>query len=155
MPTTSTETLHRKKAVRGGHRASVTKAIGRADELLASGVPNEDKLLQLKLALSEKLEVLKNLDAEILDMIKEEDIADEIAQADGYKDEVYATLVGVERALKQITTAIPEATPTIVSSPRPTHSTHAGSHVKLPKLNIQPFKGDLTAWTSFWECSSP
>ena len=84
-------------------------------------------------------------------MIKEEDIADEIVQADGYKDEVHATLVRVERALKQITTAIPEATPTIVSSPRPTHSTHAGSHVKLPKLNIQPFKGDLTAWTSFWE----
>ena len=85
----STETLQRKKAVRGGHLASVTKAIGRADELFASEVPNEDKLLQLKLELSEKLEVLKNLDAEILDMIKEEDITDEIAQANGYKDEVY------------------------------------------------------------------
>ena len=83
MPTTTTENLQRKKAVRGGHRASVTKAIGKAEELLASGDPNEDKLQQLKLTLTEKLEVMKNLDAEILDMVKETDIAEEIAQADG------------------------------------------------------------------------
>ena len=23
--------------------------------------------------------------------------------------------------------------------------------MKLPKLNIQPFRGDLTTWTPFWE----
>ena len=27
----------------------------------------------------------------------------------------------------------------------------SGSQVKLPKLNIQPFRGDLTTWTPFWE----
>ena len=34
-------------------------------------------LSQLKLVLSEKLETLKTLDAEILDLVKEDDLADE------------------------------------------------------------------------------
>ena len=79
---TTTVDPSRKKRVRGGHRSSATKAIGRAEDLLAPEKSDLDKLSQLKLVLREKLETLKTLDAEILDMVKEEDLADEIEQAD-------------------------------------------------------------------------
>ncbi len=26
------------------------------------------------------------------------------------------------------------------------------ARVKLPKLSIRPFRGELTAWTTFWDC---
>ena len=55
--------LARKKRVRGRHRGSITKALGHAEELLAAESPDVDRLLQLKLTLGEKLEVLKTLDA--------------------------------------------------------------------------------------------
>ena len=64
---------------------------------------------------------------------------------------MYAALVKIERALKQTATAVPGTTPAIAAGPLPAISTRTGSYVKLPKLNIQPFKGELTTWTPFWE----
>ena len=75
---------------------------------------------------------MKNLDAEILDMVKETEIAEEIAQADGYKDEVYAALVKIERALKEHVAALPGIAPATTPGPLPVTTTRAGSHVKLP-----------------------
>ena len=96
---TTTVDPSRKKHVRAGHRASATKAIGRAEDLLAPDKPDLDKLSQLKLVLREKLETLKTLDAEILDLVKEDDLADEIEQADGFKKGLYSVLVRIERVL--------------------------------------------------------
>ena len=53
----------RKKHVHARHQASATKAIGQADDLLAPGKPDRDKL---SLALCEKLETLN---AEIFDIV--------------------------------------------------------------------------------------
>ena len=78
--------LSRKKHVRARHRGSTTKLIGRADDLLSSARPDVDKLSQLKLTLTEKLEVLKLLDGEILDKVEEKDVADEIDHSDGFKE---------------------------------------------------------------------
>ena len=68
----TTAVLPRKKRVRAGHRASATKAIRRAEGLLSADKPDIDNLSQLKLTLSEKLEVLKLLDGEVLDMVEED-----------------------------------------------------------------------------------
>ena len=104
-----------------------------------------DKLSQLKLTLSEKLETLK---AEILDLVKEDE---EIEQADGFKEGEYAILVRIDRVLRS-TPIFPSPTP-VPSAPSTglSSSSHGGSRVKLPKLTIQPFGGDLTTWTPFWE----
>ena len=91
-----------KKRDCAGNRASATKAIGRAEELLAPEKLDLDKLSQLKLTLSEKLETLKTFNVEILDIVKEDDLADEIEQADGFKEGVYAILVRIERVLRSM-----------------------------------------------------
>ena len=143
--------LARKKCVRGGHRGSTTKAIVRAEELLASEDPDVDRLSQLKLTLDEKLEVLKNLDAEMLDLVEDEDVAEEIDQADELKERVYVVLVKINRVLNSPSTAAERAPVSGTLPADAPSSTRGGSHVKLPKLSIQPFIGELTTWTPFWE----
>ena len=55
-----------KKSVRRGHRASADYA----------------KLAKTRLSLQEKVSVLKKLDAEIVDLVKEEEVAEEIEKTD-------------------------------------------------------------------------
>ena len=66
------EALARKKRVRGGHKASVTQMISQIYEVLDT--PNEiganlTKLVQCKLALEEKLAIVKHCDSEILKLV--------------------------------------------------------------------------------------
>lgn len=146
----TTAALQKKKHVRAGHRGSATKAIGRAEAQLSSTVPDVDKLSQLKLTLSEKLETLKILDTEILDMVDEGDMVNEIEQADEFKEGVYAILVKIERILSPPpATGSAPVTRALIADPSP--STSGGGRVKLPKLTISPFGGDLTKWMPFWE----
>ena len=71
---TMTDFAH-KKRVRGGHRASATKMVRKAEELLARDEPNRAELAKLRLSLQEKLLVLKTLDSDIVNNVKEDDIA--------------------------------------------------------------------------------
>ena len=87
--------LTRKKRVCGGHRGSTTKASGQDKELLATESPDVDRLSQLKLMLGKKLEVLKTLDAKMLDLVQDEDVAEEIDQVDKFKEKVYVVLVKI------------------------------------------------------------
>ena len=48
--------------------------------------PDLLRLLQLKLSLNKKLDVLKQLDSEILEMIEEDKVANEIEQSDQFKE---------------------------------------------------------------------
>ena len=146
--------LGRKKRVRAGHRAAATKIIRRSEELLSETTLDKDQLTQLKMALAEKMEVLKLLDAEVLDMVEDDAIAGEIEQTDDFKEGEHVAMIRIERALAPPpVTAVPapvdprdrHATTDPPATPRPT------SNVKLPKLNIPPFNGELTAWTPFWE----
>ena len=137
--------------MRAGHRLAATNLIRRIEELLAAGTTDVQKLSQLKLSLSEKLDNLKTLDTDLLDLIEDEaTIAEEIVEADKFKETIYAAMVILDRALaSQPVTTGSTVTPPTVSVPTPT--TRAVSRVKLPKLTIPPFNGELTAWPPFWE----
>ena len=84
----SKEALPRKKKIRAGHRASVIHLLNQVDGALAA-TPTDDKLAQLKLSLHKKLETLKQLDSEVVDLTPE-GLDEEIEQADGYKDVYHA-----------------------------------------------------------------
>ena len=140
--------LSKKRNVRAGHRGSATKTITRANELFESEHPEIDRLRRVKLALTEKVDVLNRLDSEILEMVSAEEVAGEIEQSDEFKDGIYDVLVKLDRLL------VPATTTAVTTSPAPavaSHSSSASSQVKLPKLMIQPFSGELTEWTPFWE----
>ena len=155
---TMAEGLVRKKRLRAGHRGSTTRILNKVDSLLtgeAGSALDLAKLAQLKLTLTEKLETLRRLDQEILDLTKEDGLEDEIEQADSYKEGVYAALVKIDTFCEGRPKTPPRVTPVRMPeremlAPATAERT-TGRHVKLPKLTIRPFNGTVTDWTSFWD----
>ena len=78
--------LARKKRIRGGHKASVTKMIPKAEELFTTESPEVAQLLQIIMSLQEKLTILKELNAEVFELVELEDaVTKEIEQSDALK----------------------------------------------------------------------
>ena len=132
-----------KKRVRGGHRASATKMLHKAEELMSHDPVNHAQLAKIRLSLQEKVSVLKQLDAEIVNSVEEAEVVEEIERADTYMEDVYDMMARLEEL--SLKTSPPAATTTVEATAEPT------AKVKLPKLTIQPFKGELTSWTTFWD----
>ena len=73
----------KKKRIRAGHKGSATKTVRQITEILEGNAPDRDRLSLLRITLKEKLDTIKTLDAEIVELIEDEgDLADEIEQAD-------------------------------------------------------------------------
>ena len=90
--------LARKKRVRGGHKASVTRMVHDVKDLFTTDPPDVTRLAQIKMSLQEKLTVLKGLDAKILELVKtEEAVTEEIEQSDVFMQDLYAILVKIEQ----------------------------------------------------------
>ena len=83
------EKLKRLKAIRSGNRGVVTKYIKEAIELLNDedkSTDTTDRLNTIEKLLTEKVELLKELDVKILDLCDVEDIVQEINET----EEVYS-----------------------------------------------------------------
>ena len=150
-----TEGLTRKKRIRAGHKASVTRMLTTVNGLLTTLEPgpttDTSKLTQLKLSLQEKLETLRQYDSEILDLTEEDQLVTEIEQADIFKEEIYTAITKIDKPVGLI--SLSPRTSSHVRAPAdvppPTRdSTH---QAKLPKLTLKPFNGDITTWISFWD----
>ena len=154
------EGLVKKRRIRAGHKAVITKRLSEVKGILETverepgepGEPDLVKLAQLKMALTEKLEVLKQLDNEILDLLEsEEDITREIEQSDTFNQRVYETLVRIDQKRREASPRVTPSTATPLDlegrvTSRPTHS-----KARLPKLTIHSFDGTLTDWIPFWD----
>ena len=77
---------------------------------------DRDKLSQFRLSLYEKLEALKLLDSEIVELTPDEGLEAEIGQADEYKETVHRALTMIDKVLS--------------ATPRPS-ITAADAHAKL------------------------
>ena len=143
------EALVKRKRIRAGHRASATRIISEVEKTPSAEVPDNAKLVLLKLTLNEKLETLRKLDDDIVDLTEDETaLEEEIGLADSFKECIYAAVINIDR----VTIA-----PPFVAAPR--EMEHSFSRyeiatpcVKLPKLTLRLFTGDITKWTTFWEC---
>jgi hypothetical protein len=144
------EVLAKKKRIRARHKASATKTIRQIEDIFASETPDMERLLLLRLTLNEKLETIKALDSEVIELIDDDSLVDEIEQADHYKESVLSALVRIDR----ITKAPPTSTSSTEAPPmegRTPPLDSRSSRIRLPKLQLRSFGGDLTKWTSFWE----
>ena len=142
------EALPRKK-IRADHRASATRLLNQIDGALGATPTDSDKLAQLKLSLQEKLETLKQLDSEIVDLTPEDGLEEEIEQADGYKDNVYRALTMIDKALNaKHSRPTPAASAPALTAP--TVTPHV-NQVKLPKLSLPHFSGNIMKWATFWD----
>ena len=221
-------TLIRKRRIRGGHRGSATRTMSAIDALVGEEEPDAIRLAQLKLSLEEKLNTLTRLDSEILDITEDDNVEDEIQEADEFKERVYGAIVRLGNRTRSLTgpvtppatavltspaippadapvvvtaapstdapvviTTIPTTKPSVVvttvptnepvvttpastassrdrvtmrvaesspvtlttavTTPIPTPAVVPALGVRLPKLTIQPFDGNMTLWTSFWD----
>ena len=87
---------------------------------------------------------MKKLDAEIVDFVKEE----EVEKTDMYMKDVYNVMAKLEEVVHK---SLSRPVTTNSSSTASDDITTPWTKVKLPKLAIQSFKGELTAWVTFWD----
>jgi hypothetical protein len=138
--------LSRKKKIRAGHRATVTRTLGDVATALGSETPDRDRLARLRLTLNEKLETLNKLDSEIIELTADEGLEGEIQQSDENKEKIYESLTRVNKVLDAPTTPTPAATPAAATA-----SSDRGAKIKLPKLTLPHFNGSLMKWPTFWD----
>ena len=111
---------------------SVTGIIAQVREMLDSEEKDETKLTQQLQTLKEKHEILSKIDLEILDSLTDEqEIVNEITQADAFQEGVDLTVTQIQSALKclNITTNPQHVIPEPQRSPR---QLQAGPNVSSP-----------------------
>ena len=65
---------------------------------LTADTPDASRLALQKMSLGKKLETLKTLDNEIIDLIEDETaLGEEIEQADTFKESIYAAMIRIEK----------------------------------------------------------
>lgn len=131
----------KKKNIRRGHRGSTTRLLSEVDTALRATPPDCDDLSRLKMCLNEKLQTLKQLDSEIVELVEEGELETDITGADGYKENVFRALTQIDKAMRQ-----PAADPPPVATPPP-----VSGKVKLPKITLPRFGGNLLKWSAFWD----
>ena len=98
------EELSRKRRQRGGHRSSATRIISSAIEVLATGdvsqfAKHAVKLNQERASLQQKQTTLRQLDAEILVLVGEDEIEAEIERADLVEENIQLAIANIDNAL--------------------------------------------------------
>ena len=141
--------LARKKRIQAGHKASITKTMAKVDAALTAEPVTLSGLPLLKLTPKEKLEVIRTLDSEVIELIEEEEaLTAEIQQGDKYRESIHSYLLRIEATLRPATPPAGGAkAPADASKAAPSTSTT----VKLPRLKLKAFAGNITQWTPFWE----
>ena len=100
------------------------------------------------MSLKEKLETLKSLDSEIVELVPEEELSKEIEQADEYKENIFRALTRIDKAqaiVSGTTATSGTAAATTTSGLTPTFT----PRTKRVKLTLPRFNGDVMRWTTF------
>ena len=95
--------LNRKRKVRGGHRASTKCTITLLYEAIETTEDLESvvtKLEQRRITFKEKLEILKQLDEEILELVEDSKVDNEIEQANIFKKRIHVAIIAANKALE-------------------------------------------------------
>ena len=98
------EGLARLRAIRGGHRAVLTKYLNELEELLATVEISEESLMRLdvlKQQIDGKQKTLNELDAKIFNEIKIEDVEKEIEESEAIVIKITVVRERIGRAGKQ------------------------------------------------------
>lgn len=138
--------LDRLKSIRGGHRGVITKLTREIDTLLAGETRDIGRLQVINEQLKNKLTVLRKLDDDILTLCESDDIPREIDES----ETISATVIDYKRRIDAClnpptATFSSEVTPTVLAAAPVVAKT------RLPRLELNKFKGDVTCWITFWD----
>ena len=140
----------RKKKVRGGHKAHLTKMFNEIDTLLLGRGPGRDERLSaLRECLVRKAGVISALDNEILDEVEPDTILLEVESAEETQKEIQQKIVKIDRVFGVKKKLEAAATTGSTSSTASISTTSAQfRHMKLPKYEIK-FDGDPKKYRTF------
>lgn len=147
------EEINRLKKKRGIIRASVTKVINKLESELASSNIDTDSIELLIEHLKEKTEKLKIADSELEKLLPVDDIENELGSVEEYCEKITTCQFLAKKKIEKLNRD---------SSKKNASQSVSGDHeseskfsariqtVKLPKLTVQKFSGELNEWLSFW-----
>lgn len=135
----------RLKKIRGAIRSSTTKLLNKIDGELSNGNPDLDVLEEYLEQLANKERCLIDYDRDIEAETKEEDLDEEINSALEYMDGISARKTRIRRAMR-----IEGGDSSSTSFGSQTNNGQRVNTVKLPKLVIQKFSGEISEWQGFW-----
>ena len=147
--------LDRLKAVRAGHRRVVTKLTREVDEALNEAEAG-DKVSRLNVIyeqLQTKLNVLQKIDNEVLALCNVEAIEREIEDSEDISTRIFDYKRRIEVYLKS-QSASGAVLNAETSHPVVTLEMASIASTRLPKLELQKFKGNITSWMPFWNSLS-
>ena len=105
------------------------------DVLLSAEDPELAHLAQLKLS-EEKLNILTKLDSEVLDLTADDDVEDEIQEADEFKDPVYGAIIRLDNCTRALSRrAVP---PVTTSAAAPRSEATVVAHATAPTSATEP-----------------
>ena len=112
---------------------------------------NEDTIIELtalKNSYSDKVEKIKELDHGILSLLKQDEREKELEINLTWEDNVQRLFAKVEKCLEKLKTSNSSIVSHDSSSSEPSTSQ---AKIKLPKLELPKFRGDITQWQGFWD----
>ncbi|XP_064469877.1 uncharacterized protein LOC135384609 [Ornithodoros turicata] len=146
--------MDRLKPKRAVRRAQVTRIVNEVIDLRQNLSVNRTKLNGLLARLEVADRELRNANEEIEVYVKEDELATESETMFSYEEQAANAMAEVQTRLadlhyveQQATSGTSEAL--FPATPRASEQAPAG--VKLPKLQLMTYGGELTQWQMFWE----
>jgi hypothetical protein len=136
--------LDRSKRKRWAIQSSTTRLLNQINVELLKEDKDIDRVRDMLAVLSAKEDSLRELDSVVEDHTSLVDVEAEIELAEEYRDRVIGMKMRAHRVIREHET---------VSNPRPARPSDGIANkptVRLPKLQIEKFNGDVSVWQEFW-----
>ena len=151
--------MEKAKKKRASHRRNVTKLVGKVKDLASKGAGAIDVVMlkHFQRELEDEQNELKEFDNEILEVLYDEDNDDEVdkemEEASNYKERILRALLTIEDALEKSKPQQNLNSPGASNTSVPSAGSSAGNrvNVRLPKLELTKFGGQLHRWQEFWD----
>ena len=111
---------------------------------------DKSKVLAVKSKLNEKLSTLQKVNNEVLGLIEDEDAYEDYQnKADDLEIEIEEVIINIDSIILKPETepVIHPLIPQVVPPPTP----HQNHNIKLPRIDIKKFSGDVTEWQTFFD----
>ena len=146
--------LTKLKKSRSAHRTHANRVMKSINELMQNIDLNDDfkvgELRGLKENYANQFSKIQELDSEILAKLPDDDVEEEILKSLEEKNVFYTILGRIEVCLNK---AAEEISSTRTPSLPPSTSSRVDSElkVKLPKIELTKFSGEVEQWQTFWD----
>lgn len=157
MMNMSTEDLTKLKKKQTALRATVTEQINEVEEILKLEQTKYDELDELIESLTSNFDALSKIDSSLEPFFTVEEFDTEFLRSEEYRQKVVRTKF---RATKRMNQETQKLTNTVISNEKTSSPLNSPTvddvkpndylKVKLPKMTLNKFYGDINSWLSFW-----